>query len=171
MHALHPLEVRPSARLDLETHAPVAKLRAIEWTRVAGVAASSACGSSSKHRDELPDSGGPRAGHGSGASLGKSTCSSILLATRLSVIFPIGFIRPPHLPQSHTSNEKTRRINSAHRSPRSRWGAQLSAADDPTRSAALAAAIAVIYALLGGRPRLSLTTYARRLAWGARHPG
>ena len=42
---------------------------------------------------ELHDSGGPRAGHGSGASLGKPTCSSILLATRLSGISAIRPIR------------------------------------------------------------------------------
>jgi hypothetical protein len=30
-----------------------------------------------KHRDEVPDSGGPRAGHGSGASLGKPTMRGV----------------------------------------------------------------------------------------------
>jgi hypothetical protein len=42
-------------------------------------------------------------------------------------------------------------------------GAQLLAANDPTRNAA-AAVIAATSALLGGGPRPSLTTYARMLA-------
>jgi hypothetical protein len=48
----------------------------------------------------------------------------------------IGFIRPPQLGHSKTSIAKTRCISSAHRSPRSRGGAQLSTADDPTRNGA-----------------------------------
>ena len=97
IHALHHLAVRPGARLDLEPHAPVAVLvlRARDSTSVAGAASSSgARGSWSNHRDELPDAGGPRAGHGSEASPGKPTCSSIFLATRFSVISAMGFIRP-----------------------------------------------------------------------------
>jgi len=107
VHALHPLEDRVGARRDLELHAPFAVLRALYSTSVGGVASSSgARGSSSNHRGERPDSGGPRAGHGSGASLGNPTCSSIFLATRLSVISAMGFISPPHLSQSNTSIEK-----------------------------------------------------------------
>jgi hypothetical protein len=71
----------------------------------------------------------------------------------------MGFIRPPQLGHSNTSIAKTRCISSGHRSPRSRGGAQLRAADDSTRNGAiLVAAIEVISALGGGGPRPSLTT-------------
>jgi hypothetical protein len=83
----------------------------------------------------------------------------------------LGFIGPPQLGQSKTSIANTRCISSAHRSRRLRGGAQLCAADDPTRNAAvLAAAIEETSALLGGGPRPSSTTSARRLAWCGRHP-
>jgi hypothetical protein len=121
-------------------------------------------GSSSNPGADPGDSGGPRADQASGASLGKPTCASIFPATRLSVISAIGFMRPPQLGQSKTSMAKTRCISSAHRSPRSRGDAQLRAADDSTRNAALAAVIVLATAiedtsaLVGGGPRPSFTT-------------
>jgi len=48
---------------------------------------------------------------------------------------------------------------------------QLCAADDSSRNAAiLVADLEATSALVGGGPRPSFTTSARRLAWGAGHP-
>jgi hypothetical protein len=86
---------RGSLRPDLEAQAPVA-VPAFYSTSVAGSASSpEARWSSSNRVDDPTNSGGPRAGHSSGASLGKPTWSSIFLATRLSVISAIAFIRAP----------------------------------------------------------------------------
>jgi len=151
-------ERRAGRPLDLRPRAPVAVLRGLYSMSGAG---SSARGSWSSQRDartDPTDGGGPRAGHGSGASLGTPTCSSILWATRRSVISAIGFIRARQLGHSNTSIAKTRCISSAHRSPRSCGGAQLCAAADRTRNAVLAAVIAATSALVGGAPRPSFTT-------------
>jgi hypothetical protein len=85
-------------------------------------------------------------------------CSSVFWAMRRSVIFAIDFIGPRQLGHSSPSIANTRCFRPAHRSPRSRGGAQLFAADDHTRNAVLAAVIAASSALLGGGPRRSFTT-------------
>jgi hypothetical protein len=170
IRALRHPTCRATVRPDLEAQAPVA-VPAFYSTSVAGSASSpEARWSSSNRVDDPTNSGGPRAGHSSGASLGKPTWSSIFLATRLSVISAIAFIRAPQLGHSNTSIANTRCMSSGQRSPRLRAGAQLSAARDSTRIEHLAAAFAATSALLGGGPRPSFTTYARMLACGAKHP-
>jgi hypothetical protein len=74
------------------------------------------------------------------------------------VISAIGFIRAPQLGHSNMSIAKTRCISSAHRSPRSRGGPQLCAAEDSTRNAVLVAVIAATSDLVGGGTRPSFTT-------------